>query len=99
MFVLNGIVYASERHEDIQIIEVKPLDDMIMILTFSTGEKRLFDATILNGSAFEPLTDAATFKQCTVTDGIVTWMDGEIDCAPEYMYENSYAYDDTALAV
>ena len=99
MFVLNGIVYASERHEDIQIIEVKPLDDMIMILTFSTGEKRLFDATILNGSAFEPLTDAATFKQCTVTDGIVTWIDGEIDCAPEYMYEHSYPYPDMKYAI
>lgn len=35
MFALNGIVYASEKIENIQIINVKPLDDMIMILTFS----------------------------------------------------------------
>ncbi|MFR3946784.1 MAG: hypothetical protein ACLTZM_06560 [Ruminococcus sp.] len=27
-----------------------------------------------------------------VVDGIVTWMDEDIDCAPEYMYEHSYAY-------
>ena len=45
MFVLNGIVYASEKRNDIEVISVKPLDDMIMILTFSTGEQRLFDAT------------------------------------------------------
>ena len=99
MFVLNGIVYASEMNGDIQIVEAKPLDDMMMILTFSTGEKRLFDAAILTGSAFEPLTDADTFKQCAVSDGVVTWMDGEIDCAPEYMYEHSYPYPDIAYAI
>ena len=88
MFVLNGIVYASEKRNDIEVISVKPLDDMMMILTFSTGEQRLFDATILTGSAFLPLKDDNIFKNCKVVDGAVTWMDEEIDCAPEFMYEN-----------
>ena len=92
MFVLNGIVYASEKRNDIEVISVKPLDDMMMILTFSTGEQRLFDATILNGPAFKPLSDENIFKNCKIVDGVVTWMDEDIDCAPEYMYENSYAY-------
>ena len=35
MFSLNGIVYASEKTENIQVVSVKPLDDMKMILTFS----------------------------------------------------------------
>ena len=52
MFVLNGIVYASEKRNDIEVISVKPLDDMMMILTFSTGEQRLFDATILDLLSF-----------------------------------------------
>ena len=38
MFSLNGIVYASEKTENIQVVSAKPLDDM-MILTFSTGEQ------------------------------------------------------------
>lgn len=92
MFVLNGIVYANEKSENIQVVSVKPLDDMMMILTFSTGEQRLFDATVLTGSAFAPLADEKIFKDCKVVDGIVTWMDEDIDCAPEYMYEHSYAY-------
>lgn len=99
MFVLNGIVYASEKRDGISIISAKPLEDMMMILTFSTGEKRLFDATVLHGPAFTPLSDENIFKDCKVVDGVVTWMDEDIDCAPEYMYEHSYAYDDTALAV
>lgn len=92
MFVLDGIVYASEKKENIQIISVKPLDDMMMLLTFSTGEQRLFDATILKGPAFQPLSDRHIFMNCKVVDGVVTWMDEDIDCAPEYMYENSYVY-------
>lgn len=92
MFVLDGIVYASEKQENIYVISAKPLDDMMMILTFSTGELRLFDATILKGTAFQPLTDEAIFKNCKIVDGVVTWLDEEIDCSPEYMYEHSYAY-------
>ena len=91
MFILNGIVYASEKTENIQVVSAKPLDDM-MILTFSTGEQRLFDAAILTGKAFSPLSDENIFKNCKVVDGVVTWLDEEIDCAPEYMYTNSYEY-------
>ena len=31
MFTLNGIVYASEKPENIQILSAKPLDDMMML--------------------------------------------------------------------
>lgn len=99
MFTYNGIVYASEKQENIQVVSAKPLDDMMMILTFSTGEQRLFDATILSGPAFQPLTDNSIFKNCKVVDGIVTWMDEDIDCAPEYMYEHSYSYPDVNMAI
>lgn len=99
MFTLNGIVYASERPENIQVVSATPLDDMMMLLTFSTGEQRLFDATVLAGPAFEPLKDEKVFKNCQIVDGIVTWMNEEIDCAPEYMYENSYAYSSPAFAI
>lgn len=92
MFISNGIVYGGQPEETIKVKSVKPLDDMIMIITFSTGEQRLFDASILNGPAFEPLKDIEVFKSAVVDHGVVTWQDGEIDCAPEFMYENSYEY-------
>lgn len=97
MFIVNGIVYASEKPENIQIISAKPLDDMMMILTFSTGEQRLFDATTLSGPAFQPLADKKIFDSCKVVDGVVTWMNEEIDCAPEFMYQNSYPYNHNIL--
>lgn len=99
MFVVNGIVYASEISDNIQIVDVKPLEDMMMILTFSTGEQRLFDATVLSGPAFEPLSNTEVFNNCKIVDGAVTWLNEEIDCAPEYMYENSYPYTVTEMAI
>lgn len=92
MFTLNGIVYASEKPENLQILSAKPLDDMMMILTFSTGEQRLFDATVLTGSAFAPLADEKIFKDCKVVDGIVNLDGRRHRLSPEYMYEHSYAY-------
>lgn len=32
----------------------------MLLITFSTGEQRLFDTTLLTGSAFEPLKDEKT---------------------------------------
>lgn len=34
----------------------------MMIVTFSGGEKRVFDASVLTGSAFKPLKDDAIFQ-------------------------------------
>ncbi|MCD8122012.1 MAG: DUF2442 domain-containing protein [Clostridiales bacterium] len=99
MYVLNGIVYASEPSEDMKITAAKALDDMIMILTFSTGETRLFDATELTGPVFEPLKDDAVFRNFRLVHGAVTWMNGEIDCSPEYMYDHSYEYISPEAAV
>lgn len=93
MYVINGIAYAGNRGEDIEVASVKALDDMMMLLTFTSGETRLFDATVLTGPAFEPLKDPDIFRSPVVEYGVVTWMDGDIDCAPEFMYENSYTYE------
>ena len=49
MYIMNGIVYGGEPVANIEISSIKALDDMIMLLLFSTGETRLFDATIING--------------------------------------------------
>lgn len=89
----RGIVYGSEMTDSIKILSAKSLNDMIMLLTFSNGETRLFDATILSGEVFEPLKEEGIFQKPVVEHGVVTWLDGSIDCAPEFMYENSYAYD------
>lgn len=94
MYIVNGIAYAGELKEDIDVQEVKALDDYMMIITFSTGEQRLFDATqLLKYPAFKPLENEEVFKNARIEYGVVTWNDGDIDIAPETMYAESFAYE------
>lgn len=93
MYIVNGIAYAGTKMQETRVQAVKPLDDMIMIITFASGEKRLYDASqLLAFPAFQPLKDEEVFKNAKVEYGVVTWADGDIDIAPETMYANSYEY-------
>jgi len=95
MYIENGIAHAGRPSKEIRIRSVKVLDDMIMILRFTSGEKRLYDATqLLQYPAFQPLRDENVFKTAAVEYGTVVWNDGEIDIAPETMYANSFVYDE-----
>lgn len=95
MYIANGIAYASTKMQETFVQAVKPLDDMMMIVTFGSGEKRLYDATqLLEFPAFQPLKNEEIFKNAKVEYGVVTWADGEIDIAPETMYETSYEYQE-----
>ena len=63
----------------------------------SRGEKRLFDTTTLQGSAFAPLADEKVFMNPVLFHGVITWNNGEIDIAPETVYRDSYAYESMAI--
>jgi hypothetical protein len=52
---------------------------------------------LLSYPAFQPLRDENVFRAVQVDHGVVTWMDGEIDIAPETMYADSFAYDEMAI--
>ena len=97
MYILNDVCYAGELREGIRVTEAKPLRGGMMLVTFSTGEKRLFDTTLLQGNAFEPLKDEKVFGNPVLFHGVITWNNGEIDIAPETVYQNSYAYEEMAI--
>ncbi len=98
MYVLNGIAYAGTNLQDKQVIAIKPLDDFVMLVTFASGERRLYDATeLFQYPAFQALKDEQVFKSAQIDHGVVTWMDGAIDIAPETMYANSYAYSEMVI--
>ena len=97
MYILNDICYAGQMQEGIRVAEAKPLRGGMLLVTFSTGEKRLFDATTLQGPAFSPLAAEEVFNHPILFHGVITWNNGEIDVAPETVYRNSYAYEDMAM--
>ena len=92
MFEENVILYAHSSKELLKIQDAKVIGSKVLLLTFSSGEKRAFDATVLKGNVFAPLNDPAIFNNFKIVHGVITWMNEDIDCAPEYMYEHSHAY-------
>ncbi len=93
MYIKDEICYAGELEEGIRVTEAKPLKGQMLLVTFSTGEKRLFDTSLLKGSAFLPLQDEEIFRNMELFHGVITWNNGEIDIAPETVYLESYSYE------
>lgn len=94
MYIKDGICYAGELTPEIEVTSIKLLEDGFMLIDFSTGETRLFDVTTLldKGSSFLPLQEEANRQTAKVTHGFVSWMDGQIDIAPETLYRESFKY-------
>jgi hypothetical protein len=99
MFVIDGIAYAGKPKEPVKITSARPLDALYLLVAFATGEKRIYDATpLLRYPAYQPLKDRSVFDKICVDHGILTWNGGEIDIAPETVYENSYPYEEPKQA-
>ncbi|MCL2520732.1 MAG: DUF2442 domain-containing protein [Spirochaetaceae bacterium] len=95
MYIINDIVYAGEPQSDMTVTAIKVLDGGQLILTFDTGEKRLFDITpYLTYPAFTVLKDEAQFKTASIQFGTVSWCNGTLDIAPETLYANSFKYEE-----
>ena len=93
MYEIDGIVYGSEPKPDMEVTRVKDVGDFILLVTFSPGETRLVDCTeLFPVPAFARLADKAVFDTWAIEDGVLTWLDGEIDIAPEALYRRAYEY-------
>lgn len=99
MYIRNGIAYAGEPTPILQISGVRPLANFNLWVRFSTGEAKIFDfKPLLNEPCYKPLNDVNVFNGVYVDYGCTVWKDGDIDIAPEYLYENSVAVEDAANA-
>ena len=89
MYISNGIAYAENPKPILKISGVRPLDDYKMWVRFNTGEAKIFDfSPLLNTPAFAPLKDKEVFNSVYIDYGVTVWLDGDIDIAPEYLYDN-----------
>jgi len=80
----------------IQVTSVEAVSDFRLELTFNTGERRRFDMRpYLRYPVFRRLENPAFFALARVDYGTVTWP-GEIDIAPETLYEHSVLTDAAA---
>ena len=96
MRILNDIAYADDYNNDqLKVIEIKIISELCMLVTFSNGEKKIFDLTdLVKYPAYEKLKDYEIFQNAYIENGIIVWDKGNIDIAPETVYNNSYVYEE-----
>lgn len=96
VYIVNGIAYAGEQTPIMKVSGVRPMDDYKLWVRFNTGEAKVFDfKPLLNSPVFSPLKDVETFRNVYIDYGVTVWNDGDIDIAPEYIYENGVAIGDS----
>ncbi len=94
MFVKDGIAYANTPKNDIKVLHVKVVGELSLLVTFSSGEERIFDmAYLMKYPVYNKLKDYEFFKTVYIENGVLVWNNGEIDIAPEEVYKESYEYE------
>lgn len=90
MYEIDGILYAGKPAEMIKVTGVKTLQNYQLLLTFSTGERKLYDVSpLLDLPVFQPLKDKRVFDDVQLDFDTVTWCNGDVDIAPETLYQDS----------
>lgn len=70
-------------------VAVIPMDDYMLEVSFSNGEKRIFDVKpYLHGEWFSELFDKSVFNTVRVAGLSIAWAGGQ-DIAPDCLYANS----------
>ncbi len=89
MYIENGIAYAGNKKPLLTVSGVRPLNDYYLWVRFNTGEEKIVDCKPLFARpVFEPLKKIDVFSGVYLDYGCTVWQNGEIDVAPEYLYEN-----------
>lgn len=72
-----------------RVKSVVPRNDYTMLITFESGEKKLFDASaLLTKAIYSPLKNLSFFMGAKVEGDTIIWSE-DIDIAPEHLYANS----------
>lgn len=71
------------------VIAVKPMPDYLLLVEYSTGEKKIFDVKpYISGDWYGELQDQEVFSTVHPCGSTVEWEDGQ-DIAPHELYELS----------
>lgn len=94
MYEQDGILYAGSNTPMIKVVDVKPLPDYKLALSFSNGVSKLYDVTpLLELPVFQVLKDVKIFNQVDIDFDTVTWCDGDVDIAPETLFKDGTEYE------
>ena len=90
MRIENGICFPDTgRRPLLKVVACRALEASRLRIRFDTGEVRDADLTpLLALPAFAALADERTFHSFTLDHGIVSWLDGDLDIAPEWLFDH-----------
>ena len=72
-----------------RLTAVEPLNNYQLLLTWTNGEKRIFDGNkLFHHKVFEPLKNKAFFSNVKIFNGTITWAN-DIDYCPDTLYLES----------
>ena len=89
MYIENGIAYAEEKPKLLKVTEIKALENYKLQILFNDGVEKVFDfSRLLDKGVYTRLKDKKLFNAVSIEYGVPVWDNGEIDIAPETLYEN-----------
>lgn len=90
MYEKDGIIYAGENNKVFSIVSVRNLGNYNLLILFSNHQERIVDCKkLLQFEIFEELKDIEVFNSYKLDGTTLTWLDGKLDIAPEYLYDIS----------
>lgn len=94
MYIKDDIAYANTPIKEIKILKVKVVGELSLLVTFSTGEERIYDMFyLMQYPVYKQLENYDFFKTVRIENGVLVWNNGEIDIAPEKVYSDSFEYE------
>ncbi len=92
--VKNNVAYADDDTLAIKVVNVYPDEEFKLWVEFNGGELKVFDfkPLIRNMPAFSRLSNLDVFRSVDIDHGVPVWYDGEIDIAPETLYNEGIEY-------
>jgi len=93
MYIKDDIAYADNQDSIIKVVSIRPEDDYKLWVKFSNGKEKIFDfSSLLSSPSFESLKDKSLFNSVYIDYGVPVWDNGNIDIAPERLYEGGIEY-------
>ena len=87
MIIRDGKCYAENPKPTLKIVSARTVAPFRLCVRFNNSEERIFDGrSLFDGEVFAPLKDEREFANYRLDYETLTWCNGEIDIAPEYVY-------------
>lgn len=86
----DGWCFADNDERMLSIVSARNLGDYKLKVVFNDGHEGVFDGRSLqSGEVFAPLADETKFADFVLDGETLTWMNGTIDIAPEFVRAHS----------